>query len=50
MFAIKLLPSAKNEIVNAYKWYEEKSIGLGSKFMESLFDELKFINNPLIEP
>ena len=29
---------------------KKNRLGWGSKFMESLFDELKFINNPLIEP
>ncbi|MFT5250912.1 MAG: plasmid stabilization system protein ParE [bacterium] len=39
-----ITPEAQNEIIEAYKWYESKSEGLGKRFFEALdvcFDSIK---------
>jgi len=33
---LKLLPEAKNDIAQAYRWYEEQSVGLGTDFLRCL--------------
>lgn len=33
---LKLLPEAKNDIKQAYQWYEEQSLGLGMDFIRCL--------------
>ena len=38
---------AKDEIISAYLWYEEKQIGLGEKFMSALKSCFDYIaSNP----
>ena len=49
MYVYKLLPSAKQDVIEAFKWYEKKSPGLGYSFMEELSSEIKKIDNPGIE-
>jgi plasmid stabilization system protein ParE len=49
MYRIVILPLAAEEIINAVKWYEEKSSGLGEKFRESLLMQIDKLKNDFIE-
>jgi toxin ParE1/3/4 len=49
MYDYKLLPSAKQDVINAFNWYEKESKGLGYRFMQELASEIKKIDNPLIK-
>lgn len=49
MYSYKFIPLAKEDITNAFNWYEEKSPGLGSKFLSALSVELNKINTVLVE-
>ena len=48
MYDYKLLPSAKKDIISAFKWYEKESKRLDYRFMQELAFEIKKIDNPLI--
>ncbi|MDG1331434.1 MAG: type II toxin-antitoxin system RelE/ParE family toxin [Crocinitomicaceae bacterium] len=40
---VQIQEEARNEILNAYFWYEEKSLGLGKKFITELDEAFKTI-------
>ncbi len=45
--AIVIQPAAETEITQAFRWYEDKSEGLGSEFMRALDATLSAIQrNP----
>jgi len=37
---IKILPSANDDLINGYHFYEQQSLGLGSYFLDSLFSDI----------
>ena len=37
---IKVLPSARQDLVDGYKFYEKQSSGLGSYFKDTLFSDI----------
>ena len=37
---IKILPSAKQDIIDGYRFYEKQNAGLGSYFKDSLFSDI----------
>jgi hypothetical protein len=40
-------PEVKDEIDEAYAWYEDKTIGLGEEFLTALHEHLQHVrNNP----
>lgn len=46
-----LAPEAKNDVADAYRWYEEQSLGLGVEFLHCVEDALLSIQrSPLIYP
>ena len=45
---IRVLPEAESDILDAYRWYEERTEGLGSEFLRAVDASLAFIRrNPL---
>ena len=49
--ALILLPEAKNDVAEAYSWYEEQSLGLGSEFLRCVEAALTSIQRaPRIYP
>lgn len=40
---LELSPAAFNELNESYKWYEEKSVGLGARFISYVDDRLNTI-------
>ena len=50
-FRLIFHPIADKEFSEAYQWYEERLEGLGSRFIESIGDQLNQItNDPLSHP
>ena len=48
---IRIRPEAESEISEAFRWYEDKSEGLGSEFMRALDASLSYIQrNPTANP
>lgn len=46
-----LLPEAKDDVADAYLWYEEQSLGLGVEFLRCVETALLVIQrNPLMYP
>ena len=46
-----LVPEAKNDVADAYRWYEEQSLGLGMEFLHCVEAALLSIQqSPLIYP
>jgi hypothetical protein len=43
MFRIELHPEADKELQESYNWYEERSTGLGSRFINTVDKLLKTI-------
>lgn len=37
---LKILPSANEDLINGYHFYEGQSQGLGSYFLDSLFSDI----------
>ena len=37
---IKILPSANEDLINGYHFYEQQSQGLGAYFLDSLFSDI----------
>ena len=37
---LKILPSANEDLINGYHFYEQQSPGLGSYFLDSLFSDI----------
>jgi plasmid stabilization system protein ParE len=44
-FEIIIKPEAENDFVQIKEWYEDSSLGLGSKFSDKFIDTLKKISN-----
>ena len=45
--ALVIEPAAEEDIIIGYRWYEERQVGLGTKFLnalEALFDQI--LENP----
>lgn len=50
-FSIILMPDAQNDLMEIYDWYEEKSKGLGERFINSLDNRLNLLlKTPTIHP
>lgn len=48
---LRILPEAESDLVEAYRWYEERSAGLGSEFFRAVDASLLSIQrNPLAFP
>jgi len=37
---VKILPSAENDLINGYNFYENQGTGLGSYFLDSLYSDI----------
>ena len=45
------LPRARNELIEAWEWYEDKQTGLGDKFKKAIFETINHIvSNPAHYP
>ena len=44
-FAVVLLPRARQDLLEAWDWYEDKQIGLGDRFKDELYDTLHHIES-----
>jgi len=45
------LPKARQEILDAWEWYEDKQVGLGDQFVTEVGKKIMFIrNNPFHYP
>ena len=42
---IKLQPSAQEELLEAFQWYEQRSPGLGRRFIEAVSERLNELSN-----
>ncbi len=40
---IKILPSANEDLINGFYFYERQSAGLGSYFLDTLFSDIDFL-------
>ncbi len=40
-FSMKILPEVEDDAVNAYMWYEAKSLGLGEEFLSVFYTYLE---------
>ncbi|MEY4876499.1 MAG: hypothetical protein RL708_1648 [Bacteroidota bacterium] len=40
-FEVSFSKKAKNELLNAFDWYEEQSVGLGDRFLNELFSSVE---------
>ncbi len=50
-FSIILMPEAQNDLMDIYDWYEDKSEGLGERFINSLDNRLTLLSKtPTIHP
>lgn len=50
-YNIFFLPKARQELLKAWEWYEDRQSGLGDRFKEIVFDQLKIIgSNPERHP
>jgi len=48
---IAFLPTAQNELDDAFSWYEEQAIGLGYEFLDELEQALCLVSNyPKLQP
>ena len=46
-----VVPAAEDDVLDAYTWYEDKSAGLGNRFLDSLDDAFQLIlENPVAFP
>ena len=48
-YRIIILPLAKKDILEAAIWYKSKQKDLGTKFVKSIRNELKYIRNILFQ-
>lgn len=50
-YRIRFHPEAELEFLDSYYWYEERSLGLGDKFLTTIEEYLALIQeNPLLYP
>lgn len=50
-YSLEIKEEAAVEISDVYIWYEERKVGLGSEFLNSLEDSLsKIVRKPLLYP
>ena len=43
VYKLKLRDDANEDIISGYKWYEEKSVGLGNRFIDEVEEMLDYI-------
>ena len=44
-------PAAEDDIFDAYRWYEDRRLGLGERFLDSLDDAFQLVaDNPIAFP
>ncbi len=49
IYPISFLPEVEVDAINAYRWYEEKAVGLGEEFLRLFYTiSGEIIRNPLI--
>ena len=42
-YTVLLLSKARRELAGAFQWYEERQIGLGDRFVETVMHKLSLI-------
>lgn len=45
VYNLNVREEAKEDIIDAYQWYEQKSIGLGKRFVDEVEEMLTYIEN-----
>jgi len=50
-YILRFLPEVEEDVIAGYKWYEEKSSGLGEEFLRMFYAySVELPRNPLLYP